>query len=81
MSNSNKSAFPFQEWDSRNDDGITPPFPAFPVSIGLTKRELFAAMVMQGWVVEGGKEETCEEMAHSSVRIADALLAELEKKK
>ncbi len=43
---------------------------------GLTKREYFAAMAMQGLAsVEGN----IEHMAHDAVKIADALLAELEK--
>lgn len=49
---------------------------------GLTKRELLAAMAMQGLVTETG---TCgdrgviEVIAERSVRMADALLAELAK--
>jgi hypothetical protein len=44
---------------------------------GLTKRELFAAMAMQGYVASGNKNE--EWTAIASVKQADALIAELEK--
>ena len=53
---------------------------------GLTKRELFAAMVMQGFVsaddyqhVMLGSGYQLADYATASVRIADALLAELAK--
>ena len=47
---------------------------------GLTKREHFAAMAMQGYcAVFEGWGESCEEVARCSVAMADALLAELEK--
>jgi hypothetical protein len=53
---------------------------------GLTKRELFAAMAMQGFVsaddyqhVMLGHGHQLADYAATSVRIADALLAELEK--
>ena len=61
--------------------------PAFPVTwandaaapdLGLTKRELFAALAMQG-LTAFGKYEEFEDFAHDAVKIADALLAELEK--
>lgn len=42
---------------------------------GLTKRELFAAMAMQGLA----DEEYPEGCAHEAVKYADALLAELAK--
>ena len=47
---------------------------------GLTKRELFAAMAMQGACVEGYNDEaTAEMIAILSVAAADALIAELNK--
>lgn len=46
---------------------------------GLSKRELFAAMAMQG-LLANSMDVTPEIFAQSSVRLADALLAELEKK-
>jgi len=44
---------------------------------GLTKRELFAAMAMQGMI--GDKTLQCDLAAVWSVQAADALLAELAK--
>lgn len=49
---------------------------------GLTKRELFAAMAMQGKVAWSGQESekwTCEQIAKKCVKMADAILAELAK--
>lgn len=45
---------------------------------GLTKRELIAAMAMQG-LLSSETQATYEEFAASSVEVADALLAELAK--
>lgn len=63
--------------------------PAFPPNAGwehseakgLTKREYFAAMAMQGWLASYTPAETAKEeyVAAFAVRCADALLAELEK--
>lgn len=62
--------------------------PAFPygsgfiiTGIGLTKREYFAAMAMQGLVANLtiGRNEYVELIAGTSVKYADALLAELSK--
>lgn len=56
-----------------NRDGAT-------VNIGLTKRELFAAMAMQG--ILSGSADIAYEILHGSkgaVRAADALIAELNK--
>lgn len=58
--------------------------------IGLTKRELFAAMAMQGMAASefweenmqadrAGGDSMVREVAHIAVLAADALLAELEK--
>ncbi len=52
---------------------------------GLTKRELFAAMAMQGFVsnsgltIQRGDTEIYPTIAHDSVQLADDLLAELAK--
>jgi hypothetical protein len=43
---------------------------------GLTKREYFAGLAMQGMAMSDLK---FEDMAHDAVKMADALLAELEK--
>lgn len=56
------------------------PLPTHPyfLSMGLTKRELFAAMALQG--VAGGLQiDTPADIAHKSVEYADALIAELAK--
>jgi hypothetical protein len=45
---------------------------------GLTKRELFAAMAMQGILANSNYKYTCEECAEPWVNIADALLKALE---
>ncbi len=43
---------------------------------GLTKREYFAAMAMQGLLASG---DYTQDIAHSSVECADALISELNK--
>jgi hypothetical protein len=54
---------------------------SFVLTPGLTKRELFAAMAMQGLargaVIEN--EDSIKNHARRSVRYADALLSELQK--
>jgi hypothetical protein len=54
------------------------PTTAPEIYYGLTKRELFAAMAMQG--VPPGYFESLERTAEYAVERADALIAELEKK-
>ena len=52
----------------------------FPELCGdLTKRELFAAMAMQGLLSYGKITTSAEDYAGQAVLTADALLAELEK--
>lgn len=54
----------------------------FPtLATGLTKREHFAAMAMQGILpmTHNGTDEISQEIAKIAVSCADALLAELEK--
>ena len=57
--------------------------PAFPdkKNSGLTKREYFAAMAMQGYLASYGPAEpvNSQHVAEKAVRCADALLTELEK--
>jgi len=49
-------------------------------SEGLTKREYFAAMAMQGALAnKSAHERTIEMITESSVRLADALIDELNK--
>ena len=45
----------------------------------IAKRELFAAMAMQGILSDSEYNEPVERLASSSVRAADALIAELAK--
>ena len=50
------------------------------ITLGLTKRELFAAMAMQGNLADPASgDRTLAEIASDSVAMADALLAELAK--
>jgi hypothetical protein len=67
MENGNKTAFPSDI--HRYTDG------------GLTKREYFAAMAMQAYVNNYYGEEDETMQAIRSVKMADALLAELDKPK
>jgi hypothetical protein len=78
MENKNQPAYPVsEEATDRIENGIT-------IFSGLTKREYFAAMAMQGILAkcytEGGfiKSEI-EDIVHDSCAFADLLLAELEK--
>lgn len=49
---------------------------------GLTKRELFAAMAMQGLLADGeAMDVTIAQVALAAVQLSDALLAELAKPK
>lgn len=48
---------------------------------GLTKREMFAMAAMQGLASESGRYESPSDMAHDAVKLADALLEELERTK
>lgn len=44
---------------------------------GLTKRELFAAMAMQGLLASGDKSTDADERAYHAIRHAEALIARL----
>ena len=48
---------------------------------GLTKREQFAAMAMQSIAAKSGWHVSPSEIASESVKLADALLAKLERTK
>lgn len=58
--------------------GAFPQVSDFRVEHGLTKRELIAAMTLQG-LAAGHKGYSAERLAEWSVQHADALLAELAK--
>lgn len=47
---------------------------------GLSRRELFAAMAMQGFCSNPNRDENYETDAASAIKQADALIAELDKK-
>lgn len=50
------------------------------IGLGLTKRELFAALAMQGMIAgSSGISITNAEFAKASVALADTLMAELKK--
>ena len=63
--------------------GLGIPVPKLQIHQGLTKREHFAAMAMQGIISSGnlrGKQEGLSEgVSRVAIEYADALLAELEK--
>lgn len=70
----------------RTEDLVGKNEPAYPVADasccqygGLSKRELFAAMAMQGMRADHSATGVPEEIARESVRLADALLKELAK--
>ena len=48
-------------------------------SFGLTRRELFAAMAMQGLLTNYGLTADLREVSNSAARYADSLIAELDK--
>jgi len=52
-----------------------------PLNLGLTKREYFAAMAMQGMLASWGQHDVAaaDEIVSDAVTFADALLAELER--
>ena len=62
-----------------NGNEPTFPVPEYYRSLGLTKRELFAAMAMQGYTANTIFHQ--DNMAQWCVKCADALLAELAKPK
>lgn len=50
-----------------------------PLMLGLTKREMFAMHIMSG-LASQSEQDGFKEMAYYSCKMADALLAELDKK-
>lgn len=71
MGNGNESAFAYGFANEQSHQEVT----------GLTKREYFAAMAMQGLCVYAGSENAYSiyNIAEVSVRMSDVLLKELEK--
>lgn len=72
--NANTSAFPCQELNGQGS-------PITSMEFGLTKRELFAAMAMQGICANSipGSHHQPQNTARDAIAQADALLAELAK--
>ncbi len=63
-------------------NGISPAYAGTNAGIGLTKRELFAAMAMNGiFASDVSNENTTEQVVEWSIHAADTLLAELAKEK
>lgn len=75
MSIANQSSFPIFLQDGLSYNSH--------VDAGLTKRELFAAMAMQGLLASWGNHDVTDsgDLASDAVRAADALIAELSKPK
>ena len=71
MNNGDMPAMPHTAWDSDVDQLISQ-------CDGLTKREYFAGLVLQGLAVDPQPDVSLKEYASMSVRMADALLAALE---
>ena len=70
VSAGNEPAWPVHELNGHGQQELT--------CVGLTKRELFAAMAMQGYcAVHEGWDEPASEVARCAVDMADALLAAL----
>lgn len=80
MTNPNDPAAPTNKSYTMNDpaagDYTTRESPMYP---GLTKREFFAAMAMQGFIARARDSETWRGVAESAIGLADALIAELSK--
>ena len=73
MKNSDMSAYPMPNYHEYNDNGVKE-----PVS-GISKREHFAGLAMQGlYMVTPDATISIEESASIAVSMADALLYELE---
>lgn len=82
MSNANEPAFPCEVYHREDGsiDGVQTGSKQ-GIAIGLTKRELFAAMAMQGIASIAPNDWDAPEsaVARLSVSLADALLAELDR--
>ena len=81
---------------SNKENSTTPNEPAMPVRVliddnffsstyavhlGLTKREHFAGLAMQGLITEYGVQQKYELISEWAVQFADALINELNKEK
>jgi hypothetical protein len=78
MNNSDMPAMP--QPIAGNEDGVIDTSEYDPSNAGLTKREHFAGLAMQGFIASGYYNSNAPVFtADSAVRAADALLAELNK--
>lgn len=76
MSKADEPAFPTKAV-TRTEEGVE-----IEDCIGLTKREYFAGLAMQGIIQtnpEKNRYNSFKQLAEDSIQMADALLAELEK--
>jgi len=76
MTNPNEPANPTMGWEEIGDRGEKLSVTDMP---GLSKREYFAAMVLQGMLACGGYDTTL--LPQGAVNIADNLIVELNKGK
>ena len=83
VKNGDKSAMPTHDvYQDCGIDGNSGPYLTQTTSYGLTKREMMAMAAMQGLVANSsGGYSDYKYMAEDAVRIADTLLAELERTK
>lgn len=81
MKNSEQPIYPIITEDTTSRYATVPDTMLQCKSIGLTKREYFAAMAMQGYLASYGPAEpvNSQHVAEKAVRCAGALLTELEK--
>jgi hypothetical protein len=75
--NGEDSVFPILErnWNQDREEEV------YELSGGVTKRELFAAMAMQGSMACAAQPRLIKSVVEDSVKLADALMAELAKVK
>lgn len=84
MNNSDMPAMPVSAEQGLNIDSeiMRPKKYGLPSGMGLTKREYFAGLAMQGFAADKTTQwSSIEQIANSSVTLADALLEELERTK
>jgi hypothetical protein len=82
MARADEPAFPQYEIDDEACENRVYKLQDKLMSPGLTKREYFAGLAMQGLAAFGNGESyiSLEKTPEEAVKMADALLAELEKK-
>lgn len=75
MNNGDKPAYPISEEETNRVDALV------NIYFGLTKREMFAAMAMQGMASYHGTQgmgNTCSSTAERAIELADELLKQLQ---